>query len=261
MKKKCFISIILIFTIFLVFSTNSTNAVFQIKPMTSGQGKVDTIGNWILNLRKMEETGGGLGLDDTINTNDLTSNLDTSNNLDIHMQKNTEYGATAILSASAYGNPSPIEDGQTTTGNKSGVYIFLNSELVSAGTLSVVENYANAHSKYKNIYTSDINAYSYVGDASKETSGWHGGATTWISNTCYHNFFYESPYSNTYPQYIHGTLLRARDSIFGFYGLYAYQAPYNRSGFGEAFFAKSHPSRPIIVCRTRNIKYKERGYK
>ena len=180
MEKKLSISILLILFLCIFFSPNTSNAVFQIKPMTSSEGKVDTIGNWILNLRKMEETGGGLGLNDSINTSDLTSNLDTSNNLDIHMQKNTEYGATAILSASAYGNPSPIENGETTTGNKSGVYIFLNNELVSAGTLSYVSRYVNAHQKYKNIYNSNINTYSYAGDAIIDTNGWHGGKTDWL---------------------------------------------------------------------------------
>ena len=55
----------------------------------------------------------------------LTSN---NPNLDIHMEKNTEYGAMAILSASAYGNQNVIGDGETTTGNKSGVYMKLNKE-------------------------------------------------------------------------------------------------------------------------------------
>ena len=52
------------------------------------------------------------------------------------MEKNTEYGAMAILSASSYGNQSKIESGGTTTGNKSGVYINLNKEWVSAGSIT-----------------------------------------------------------------------------------------------------------------------------
>ena len=95
------------------------------------------------------------------------------------MEKNTEYGAMAILSASSYGNQSKIENGGTTTGNKSGVYINLNKEIVSAGTIKNSSLYTNANGKYKNAYTASYVAKS--GDAISETAGWHGsGASSWL---------------------------------------------------------------------------------
>ena len=99
------------------------------------------------------------------------------------MQKNTEYGAMAILSASAYGNQKKIADGETTTGNKSGIYIALNKEQVSAGLNDLSStNFKNALGKYKNIYTATYVAK--VGDAITETNGWHGsGASRWINNS------------------------------------------------------------------------------
>ena len=116
------------------------------------------------------------------------------------MEKNTEYGAMAILSASSYGNQSKIESGGTTTGNKSGVYINLNKEWVSAGSITKLGQYANANGKYKNIYTNSYAAKN--GDAIGETAGWHGsGASRWL---------------NTDPK---SGLVRAYSgSIFSYYG-------------------------------------------
>ena len=79
----------------------------------------------MINVRKMEELGGTMGLSETLNDN-LTSSS-TSNNIDVHMEKNTEYGALAILSASSYGNPNKVEDGNTTTGNVTGVVMKINT--------------------------------------------------------------------------------------------------------------------------------------
>lgn len=165
----------------LMYSTTTSHAALQANGKST---KTDLMNNWLLNIRKMEATGGTLGLSDTINTTNLTSSASESNNLDIHMELNTEYGAMAILSASSYGNPNKINSGETTTGNKSGVYINLNKEWVAAAGKSVangsVPNFANANSKYKNIYDKD----SYVtkrGDALVETKGWHGSnSSEWL---------------------------------------------------------------------------------
>lgn len=89
----------------------------------------------------------------------------------------------AIISASAYGNQKKIADGQTTTGNKSGVYIKLNKEWVAAGATELgnqVSNFKNAVGKYKNIYTTSYVAK--AGDAITETKGWHGStASEWLA--------------------------------------------------------------------------------
>ncbi len=200
LKQKLLISILLLNIIFFIITPIKANAALQ----ANGNGsKTDTIGNWLLNIRKMEETGGTLGLTDTINTTDLTSSASQSNNLDVHMQKNTEYGAMAILSASAYGNPNKINDGETTTGNKSGVYMKMNGEWVSAAEkdMDLCPPVINSNNKYKNLYT----GYSTkIGDAIKDTKGWHSNVKkdAWISVPSYSG------------------LIRAyTDSIFSFYGI------------------------------------------
>ena len=176
LKEKFLISVIGLSTICLITNPIKSNAALQANGNTS---KTDTIANWLLNIRNMEATGGTLGLTDTIDTTSLVSSSDTSNNLDIHMEKNTEYGAMAILSASAYGNQNKITNGETTTGNKTGVVIKLDPEWVSAGSLTSLAAFRNANAKYKNSYTTSYVAK--VGDAISETAGWHGsGSSTWL---------------------------------------------------------------------------------
>ena len=148
-----------------------------------GTPEIKSLNDWVLQVRNMQSSGGTLGRADTINTTDLTSN---ATDLDIHMEKNTEYGAMAILSASSYGNPGKIENGQTTTGNETGIIINLNKEWVAATTNNtdtyyirdLTKNMINAKDRYKNIYDSKYVAK--YGDAMNETVGWHGSySNTW----------------------------------------------------------------------------------
>ncbi len=174
-KEKFLLSVIGISMICLILNPIKSKAALQ---ANGNPGSIGTINNWLINIRRMESTGGTLGL-----SGEVGSNLDTTgtpNNLDIHMQKNTEYGAMAILSASAYGKQGKVADGESTTGNKSGIYINLNKEWVAAGPSNFTSggNYRGAVGKYKNIYAATYTAK--VGDAIEETKGWHGsGASQW----------------------------------------------------------------------------------
>lgn len=155
---------------------NKSNAALQ---SNGGTPATKGLPAWMLQIRQMQEIGGTLGRTDSVNTTNLTSG---ATDLDIHMEKNTEYGAMAILSASAYGNPNKINNGETTTGNSTGIVINLNGEWVSAGNLTGIEIYTNAKGRYKNLYTT-----SYVakkGDAISETEGWHGSknVNVWLSS-------------------------------------------------------------------------------
>ena len=240
MKKKLSISILLIIFLCLIISTNNSYAALQAKPGVSAKNA--TINYWKKYIRNMEIPGGTLGLNDSINSTNLTSSLDTSNNLDIHMQKNTEYGAMAILSASNYGNPSPIKNGQTTTGNETGIYIYLNKELVSAGTVTNAANYYNANAKYKNLYNETYAAKN--GDAITETMGWHGGSYTWLYGRDGGREI--GKYGNTSAS---STLLRGNGSIFGYFGKSSGVWENGNYGYIEdAHYSISHPTRAVIVC-------------
>lgn len=174
LRRKGLFVIIVVFII-AILSSGESKAVLQ---ANGNEGATYNVTNWMINIRKMEELGGAMGLTESINE-DLTTNGE-SNNIDVHMQKNTEYGALAILSASSYGNPNKIEDGDTTTGNATGVVMKLNSEWVAGGTIKNVPNYANAKLRYKNIQ--EQNYIQQKGDAVQETKGWHGAIHSWGIN-------------------------------------------------------------------------------
>lgn len=228
MNKKVKITVILgVIIAILMLIPITSNAALQANGKST---KVDRIDNWLLNIRRMEAIGGTLGLTDTINTTDLTSSAGTSNNLDIHMQLNTEYGAMAILSASAYGNQNKIKSGQTTTGNKSGVYIYLNCEWVAAGKPKTdYKLFQNANGKYKNVY-SGAETDTKKGDATTETIGWHNSTSKW--------YWTDSINSTSM-----GMIRDACSSIFGFdngEGEYS-------TGDNYASYIKSYYSRAVIV--------------
>lgn len=223
-------SLVIIAMLFLL--TSNSNAALQSNGSTP---TTQTLNNWIINIRKMESVGGTLGLTETINSN-LTSSSG-SNNLDIHMEKNTEYGAIAILSASSYGNPNKITSGGTTTGNETGIVIKLNGELVASGdngnniksSMYYIANFKNANAKYKNIYNySTTYGPTRKGDAIAETSGWHGGDYKW--------FFSVSGTTWVYP------LLRAYSgSIFSYNANHASTAV-------DTVASKAYYARAIMVC-------------
>lgn len=79
------------------------------------------------------------------------------------MEKNTEYGAMAILSTSSYGNPNIIANGDTTTGNKTGIVINFNNEWVSAKSERNAGININIADRYVNMYE--------FGDAYKQKVG------------------------------------------------------------------------------------------
>ena len=226
MKKKKMLLLILMMTMgIVVVKGNFSQAALQ---SNGGSPTAKNINDWMMGIRQMQATGGTLGLTDTINGANLTSG---NKNLDIHMQKNTEYGAMVILSASSYGNPNPITDGQTTTGNETGVKMKINKEWVAAGAndmLNLVTNFKNALNRYKNVYTLS-NSSAKVGDATVETNGWHGGgATAWIGSN--------SPYGS-------GFVRSYSSSIFSYYGV-----GYGASGAqNEAFSYRTWSSRAVVV--------------
>ena len=228
MKVKNKILTVMVFSSILsgLIIPNKANAALQ---SNGGTPATKSMNSWILQIRQMQEIGGTLGRADTISTNNLTSN---ATDLDIHMEKNTEYGAMAILSASAYGNPNKINDGETTTGNSTGIVMRINNEWVAALSSSDAINLKNAASRYKNIYTKE-EKYK-VGDAIKETYKWHGAKENfWIAEN------------------INTGLLRSRNgsgSIFNYWG-----RGYNNwetdvsYGYGEE---KLYHTRAVIVVGT-----------
>lgn len=238
--------------IFVLIALGIICAIMPIGVKAALQSNGDTptqanVNDWMWNIRQMQATGQTLGLTDTINTTNLTSG---NKNLDIHMQKNTEYGAMILLGVSQYGNPNKLNtNGVTTTGNKTGIVLNINKEWVAGVTSSIVAtNVKNASARYKNIYTT-----SYVekkGDAIATVGNWHGSTgNTWLNAGG--SIAEAAKYS---------ALVRANSgSSFSFYGIgnnggsiELMQANYNRnvtSGgtIQDAWILKPYASRAAVV--------------
>ena len=225
MKSKKVIIIVAFIFMLLIICPNESNAVLQ---SNGGTPATKDVNGWITQIRQMKASGGTLGLTDTIGE-DLTS---TNTNLDIHMEKNTEYGAMVLLSASSYGNPEKIENGGTTTGNATGVYMNINKERVAAGMENTsATSMKNAVGRYKNIYTAPTYTEK-IGDAVAGVAGWHGSSSsTWISSR-----------ANNVDTMLYSCLLRSYSgSIFSYYG-YSYDATV--TGDSDTFRRDAHHAKP-----------------
>lgn len=230
MKKKCFKFLVIIGVLALLSIIGNSIQVQAVLQSNGGTPATKKIDDWILNIRKMESTGGTLGLNETINTTGLLATTD-SNGLDCHMEKNTEYGAMVLLSASSYGNPNIIKSGDTTTGNVTGVVMNINKEWVAASAipnLTRTTYYKNANSRYvNNDYGETEGGKYHKGDAMQQ-GGWHSDSpvTTW--------FYSNGGYSG---------LLRAYSgSVFSYYG-----DGYVNDSDRAANYTRPWASRAVIV--------------
>lgn len=169
--KQVLIILAIIFGLILLNPIKS-NAALQSIPGATVTKPYD---QWPVQIRQMQSLGGTLGRTDTINGTTLRSN---ATDLDIHMEKNTEYGAMAILSASSYGNPNPIPNWGTTTGNSTGVQIIFSKEATSASYSGWAREDGSKAARYVNWYTPNVPK---VGDATAETAGWHGSVDSNLS--------------------------------------------------------------------------------
>ena len=187
--KAKLVTLIIMLAMVVCLPVSNVKAALQANPNTHYK-KMDAIGNWMVNIRNMEKEGQAMGLSEELNT-DYTSK--SSNGIDVHMMKSTEYGAIAILSASGYGNSKTLQESsvKTTTENKTGVYFSgADWEWVAGGGSG--NPVANMNSKYYDKYGSTI-ATAKVGDAlgdknvtNKGCRGWHGASYSgWAGSYCF----------------------------------------------------------------------------
>ncbi len=235
MKSKKIMIIMAVIFMLLIICPNKSNAALQ---SNGGTPATKDVNGWITQIRQMQASGGTLGLTDTIAGN-LTS---TNTNLDIHMEKNTEYGAMVLLSASSYGNPDKIVNGETTTGNATGVYMNINKEWVAAGMANTAAaSMKNAAGRYKNQYTAPTYTEK-IGDAVATVGGWHGSnSSTWISST-----------PNTVTSISRSGLIRSYSgSVFSYYGYGFHRTDGNEMDYitfrREAYYANTYASRAVVV--------------
>ena len=205
MKTRKIITLIMLSLVTAILLSSNVQANYQ--SISRGNSKEATATEWITGIRQMESSGNGMGLKETIDT---TTGLATteSNNIDVHMLKNTEYGAILLLGASDYGKQgtnitarrmdkgavSGTDAQASTTGNKYGLYeigyvnmqisTYSYGEWTAGGGINFLSSIA---SKYINRYTTD-KASARAGDATVETQNWHGSNNTDWVGFIYHGF-------------------------------------------------------------------------
>jgi hypothetical protein len=186
MTKKT-ILFIAIFILTILISGVNVQANYQSRPDVTPKTNVNA-DTFFVNTRKIEEAGQGMGLASVIDGNGNKTSGATG--IDVHMMKNTEWGAVAILAASSYGqidqNTQIGLAKSSTTGNKYGVFQMNDTtgEFVAGINDVVATNHGNlgkiksAPARYRDIYTGAIgNVTSKIGDG---TGGLPYGTQDWM---------------------------------------------------------------------------------
>ena len=179
MKRKIELTI-LIMLVIIGLNLRGVQANYQSSPNVSATSNY--LGTWTnknTGIKGMSTASGAIG---------------ATNEINVHLQKNTEYGAMLIFAVSDYGKQGNGTSGSdwisssdyglaTTTGNVSGIYqIGSNYEFVAAGYEDEKYSYYlyNIDNRERDLYTVDTKKY-IAGDA-MNVCAWQGASSsTWIN--------------------------------------------------------------------------------
>ena len=214
-KEKLLALAIMLVTMTLM-PIGQVKAALQANPNTQYK-KTATPENWMKGFRQMETAGGAMGLNETLKDGLIS---ESSNGIDVHMMRTTEYGAIAILSASGYGNPSNAKAITSTTGNETGIILNTNNYEWTAGGLQG-SIFSGVNSRYFDTYTGNQSS-ARAGDALGTSTTPNPGAAGWHSASG-SNWVYSS-----YPYFVRGC-----GGIFS---------------FGSGFASSSYYGRGVVVC-------------
>ena len=186
MNKKT-ITFVAIFVLTMLAGGINVQANYQSRPDVASKKSVNA-DTFFVNIRKIEESGQGMGLTSVIDANGNKTSGATG--IDVHMMKNTEWGTVAILAASSYGqidqNTQIGVAKSSTTGNNYGVFQMndTTAEYVAGINNAVSTSHTNlgkiklAPERYKDLYTGSIgNIPPKIGDG---TSGLPYGTQDWM---------------------------------------------------------------------------------
>lgn len=156
MKIKRILLLLSMLTVLVITLSTSTYASLQSRPGATSYGTTPTL--LFPKIRQMETSTGPMGLNATIDSTGTETS--ESNDIDVHMIKNTEYGAIEILCTSVYGVAWYDTTGSssiTSTGNNWGVFqMHEGSSEYIAGMWNIDNGYNtniyNAEQKYWDKY-------------------------------------------------------------------------------------------------------------
>lgn len=194
MKQKFKKIIIAAIIVSLNIASEGIYAMVESRPGETPLNNI-TVNEMFTRGRRVEQEGEALGLTAVV---DQFGNEPISNNIDVHMMKNTEWGAVAYLAQSIYGKGttnSIVSSGsytggtntptgylgytnRSTTQNAYGVYGMVNDyyTYVAAHHASYNTSYMltlfNARVRYKDVYTT-VDMSDIPGGATSETYDWY----------------------------------------------------------------------------------------
>jgi len=160
--KSKFLIILAILLLISIICSSKADATYQSRPGFSALVST-TASDFFINIRKMETSEGPMGLNADLDSN---YNDTTGNGIDVHMIKNSEWGAVAMLAMSGYGGGATDAIDTYTTGssNYTGVYAMGNGNweytMTFATTDGTTVTSSNSHqnklaginSKYYDLY-------------------------------------------------------------------------------------------------------------
>lgn len=182
-KKSAIVFTVGILTVFML--TGKVNAAVQSRPGVTSLKNI-TANDFFVKIRQMEVEGGTLGKKAQL---DSTTYLDSSNNgVDVHMAKNTEWGAAAMLAASPYGSAPSGQSDASTTGNATGIYQMADGTweyvagIYNTTNTTYMSKLKNADSRYVDLYTGEV---AKRGDATLETQNWKNSSIASFATSGY----------------------------------------------------------------------------
>lgn len=236
------IAIFLVAILLIFYLTINSHANVQSVSNGNVRGLVDkTSSQFFALIRQMESSTGPMGLNAEIDSS-TGAETSQSNGIDVHMIKNTEWGAVTLLMDSDFGakaagtGTSLAEDVRSTTGNATGVYEMysgwefvagvyenMSSQTYTANLFNAIHDGDNLKpSKYVNAYSNPTDVYTDYsgqkpGDATGETARWKSASIALFV-------------ASVYPVF-----LRGNSGTFDF-------------AWNSGYYASSYGSRGAVVC-------------
>ena len=258
MKKKILVSFLILMVVTLIVPMFS-QAAYQVRPNFNPLVNT-TAPDFFYNIRLMETSEGPMGLN--MSKDNIYTGGD-GNGIDVHMMKNTEWGAAAMLAISGYGagSQASVNSSGYTTGNYTGIYGMGNngnweymSTLVTKDgtTVDTTSSYAkalvdkNISSKYYDLYdVKNLTSYNQY-DAFYARN--YSGATDYAGTKNFHGdaiFETISLFTTTYPS---GTRYYVYASFPFFLRGYSSSGGVLSSSNGSWSATSSIGSRAVVVC-------------
>ena len=178
----------------LAMATN-VHAALQSRPGVDAKNA--SVSDFFKLIREMEATGGVMGLNANFARNSTTGEYEETtetNSVDVHMCKNTEWGAAAMLASSDYGagnnNITNTYDktnktyGVTasTTGDMTGIFGMYGGSAFEEYVAGAIISKMNSSYSYCGYLTKDLSRY-IPGDATYEMKTFRWGTSVFIYNT------------------------------------------------------------------------------